>query len=831
MCDTPQIDILVPYATKNYITNPSLENSTDGWNAVGSTLSAVLTRARFGRKSLQVVTNDASVNEGTYFRISDTSLKGVVFGSIYIRGSGKVRIRLKDGLTGRQSVSLAVDIHDEYWQRLSVQGIAEGSDDLRLYVETADSSQLVTFYIDGAQVERTDYLTTYCDGDQDDCRWNGVKHASTSERDGDTPLGGRWVNVREDENDPDTYVTAFSGLGLPPITINRQRMALSPGSFFDSSRTEERVIQFTVNIKDRHAQKRYGNSKRGIHTLRQHLTDLIKPDRDPNSEPMWMRYRDGDRSLWIRVLYESGLEFEGDFRNKWINTIPLRFLALDPFWYEDSQEVATLDTETELDDVFVIARRNNGEWEALQEDIGDTGGTQLIYNFAKDENENIYFVGSFIQDGDGNNLRYVGKLNNDYTNISEPASGFTAVANDVIAHPNGKIYICGQFQTDGDLNAYNRIVEYDPDADTFSALGSGFDSIAFGMDVAPNGDLYVVGQFTTAGGVAAPAVAKWDGGTWERVGDIQNDFGFVVSAAERALYDIVVVDTDEIYARGLIGDGSSTRYYAIEFNGTSWSELGDSSVLVGGTQRAKMVLDQNGNIITSSSETNDTVFRWNGSSYEQLGNEFTRTDAGGAIYNITIDKDGKILVAGRFTKNGEINLSSGIAIWNGSTWTQYDIDIPTTSACYALLVMDSGDIFAGFSASSKPLGANSSGIEYIEVKSTAYTFPIVTFEGSQRLLWLENQTTDQVVYMNYDVQVAERLELDFRTGIKSVKSNYRGNVPDAILPASSDFSLAPSDIDGDKQNKIACFSIDEVDPVVQLRYQPTHWSVDAISKQ
>ena len=832
----PEIDVLVPYETKNYIKNPSFEVDTTGWNAVGSSISVVLTRARFERASLRIETDNAAMYEGVYYRINDTTLKGVVHASAYIRGSGKVRIKIKDGLTGRQSIGPGVDLHDKYFQRLFVQGYAEGTDDTRVYIETCDLTQAADIYIDGAQLELGEYLSTFCDGSQPDCRWNGVKNASTSQRTATSPNGGRWVSIRDDECDPSTYITTFSGLGLPPITINRQQMALSPGSFFDSMRVNERVFQLTVNIKDDYAQRRNGLGKVRLNKLRQHLTDLIKPDRDPNTEPMWLRYRDGDRSLMLRAVYESGLEFDGDFRNKWINAIPLRFLALDPFWYEDSQEVAMLDTETTLGNDLANFSRVDGVWGITIDDLevpGFSYGPQVI---EEDHNGRLYFGGYFTQDGNGISVRRFGSTNDDFTQIVERATGLNGAVLTISAHPNGKIYIGGVFTGDNAGNSFDRVCEYDPDADTFAALGGGVDDNDVRSSfVAPNGWVYFVGTFTTVDASPANRIAYWDGGSWHTVGNIQAE---LTTGGTIELRDIFVVSEDEIYVVGRENGGTSNAMLMF-WDGDSWSILDTATYLVSGPPEGYSITkDISGNMVYVTIQEDSTgVFSlrlklWNGSSVSQLGGNVyvsTATLIAGS-HGIDVDQDGNILISGRFDTVGSLIFNSFLLIWNGSSFVFSDIEVSNISFVGPVKVTSTGDIY--LSSSVNPVdNVAGSGITIVENKSTASVFPIISVSGSGKIVWLENQTTRQRMYLNYTLQENELITLDFRTGIKTVESNYRGSIQNAILPESDDIGLSPKGESGDGDNKIACLIVDEVDPVVQLRYQPTHWSVDAIANQ
>src|SRR3990167_481819 len=186
--------ILVPDGTTNYIENPAFRYATTGWAAVGAVLTRVLTEARWNVASMQVETNGSALGEGAYYRVSRLAgISEAVTGSVYVRGMGKVRLRVIDNPSGKEWASDPLSLRDDRWQRLIVSGFTTGSNDVRLYVETVGSVQATTFYVDGAMLERHPYPTSYCDGDQEGCMWNVMNHGSVSTRDGYTRAGGRWV--------------------------------------------------------------------------------------------------------------------------------------------------------------------------------------------------------------------------------------------------------------------------------------------------------------------------------------------------------------------------------------------------------------------------------------------------------------------------------------------------------------------------------------------------------------------------------------------------------------------------------------------------------------
>jgi hypothetical protein len=174
---------------------------------------------------------------------------------------------------------------------------------------------------------------------------------------------------------------------------------------------------------------------------------------------------------------------------------------------------------------------------------------------------------------------------------------------------------------------------------------------------------------------------------------------------------------------------------------------------------------------------------------------------------------------------GSLSVNSPIIAWNGSSFVFSDLYVITNNTFGALDIMENGDVYVSVQSSVDNVEAAAR--TTVLNRSTSDVFPVISFTGTGRLIWLENQTTGQRVYLNYILQDNEVLTFDFRTGAKTVESNYRGSVPDAILPNSDDFFLAAGNLDDPKENIISVLVADEVDPVVQLRYTPTHWSVDA----
>jgi hypothetical protein len=801
-----------------------------------------LERARFGRKSLKLQTPGVANSEGVYRQIDTTGINGPVVGSAYLRGGGRVRLRLIDGATGGQYVSQEHQLHDRYWQRVSAEGITVGGNDYRMYIETIGTvPQEETIYVDGAQLEKGGVLTSYCDGDQEGCFWNGVFHASTSEREDTSMAGGEWVPFRDDECDPDSYYTEVSGFGMPPVTLNRQSMALTAGSFYDSTRIEERVLIINSFFRDRGAQKRKGNEIKHLFELRQRIEDLVKPDSNPNQDPFWLRFGQDGKWLYIQAHYETGMEFDFDVRNKWTNASSLRFIAMQPYFTEDSQETAVLDFGYELGDDLEYAMRVDGEWKVQLNGADNGNPVDAVWAIEFDQNDQLIFGGNFTQDDDGLDIRRLAVSNNDYTLLSQLGPGMLdGYIYDVAVHPNGKLYFCGTFTQDGDGNAYSLVAEYNPNSNSYDDLDGGTGADVSGhevwdIEIAPSGNVYIGGVFATVGGAPAFHIAYWDGGAWHTVGNIDAEVNCDI------IYKLVVISDDEIYAFGSDLGASSSGRVAWKWDGTNWSTI--YTVPSDGTEDDSIsraaTLGNDGSVYFGvnkdkggAGNPNDAaqLFRYNGASAEQLGEDLIRDNVAGGpqIRSLAQDSDGLIyLSVFRVDMVGSLIVEAPLLIWNGSSFVISDLAGDFDSvASVGLAIRRNNDVYIGFSNSTD--NVNVSSITNLNNIGTAQVFPIIDIEGPGKILWIENQTTKQIAFMNYTNQENELLEIDFRTGEKTVTSNYAGSVPDAILPNSEDILLAAGTFNEAKSNKFAVLIVDAVNPTVQLRYTPTHWSIDAL---
>lgn len=182
--------LIVEEATINLIINPSVETAITGWLGVNVTVTRSDTRSVFGDYSAKGV---VTANNG-YFRYNpggaggrilvDSSTDYTFSAWIHADEAGdEVRIGWTE-FNGAVTLGSATTGYTLVagWQRLvHTSETAATCDRIQAVVDNLDDAH--TYYLDAAQVEKKDYATTYCDGDQGyGYAWTGDAHASTSTR-------------------------------------------------------------------------------------------------------------------------------------------------------------------------------------------------------------------------------------------------------------------------------------------------------------------------------------------------------------------------------------------------------------------------------------------------------------------------------------------------------------------------------------------------------------------------------------------------------------------------------------------------------------------------
>lgn len=811
------LKILVPDGTTNYVLNPAFRYDVTGWTSVGAAAPEYsLDYARFNIASAKIVTNGVALSEGTYYKV--TGLVGIsepITASIYVRGTGMVRLRLVESL-GKTWTSADVKLSSTRWQRISVSGYSTGSSDIRLYVETASRVQATTFYLDGAQLERHPYVTSYCDGDQEDCFWNVVAHASVSTRPATTRAGGRWVSLggceREESN---LYFTVIGGLGAAPIKNGIQPFADAPGSYFQSTKVLDRLITITFFTKAPKFRRNTENSLNDLHKLRQMLFDIVKPDATAGAQEFLIEYQDGTTPIYFKARYDGGLEGEWDVRNQWVNSFPVRLLAVSPFLTEDDQEVAQLTFQRNLTVNFVM-RRFDGDWSEMN------GGfnTNYVLGMALGSHGEIIAVGDFFRANYKATavdpliwVYYVSYW--DGTQWQKFGVGANGVIRAVAVAPNGDVYVTGSFTSIGGVAA-NRVARWVRATSSWQAMSTGLNATGRAIKVAPNGNVYVGGEFTTAGTSNARYIARWDGSNFQPLGALGGLNQFVNAIA-------ISSDGSQVYAGGDFTDEyTSPGVLALNYVGLyvpttdDWWELADgfNGHVLALTMSPSNRLYAGGEFTEAGNSTGQVLLYiayFNGAQWFDMN-----SGANNYVRGIDVSPLGQVLAVGDFTRIGGVD-TPYVGLWNGSTWVGLDINIGLP--CYAGIFDKNGNIYIGTSAT-----VQYSGLTTVQNIGSAEVSPILYIKGPATLKWIENQTAKKRFFADLDILTDEEVFIDFAHG--TALSSVRGDLAFAII-AGSDFrswKLLPG------ANTIAALMENDMSAKMQLSYVPRHWSVDATNR-
>jgi hypothetical protein len=200
--------------------------------------------------------------------------------------------------------------------------------------------------------------------------------------------------------------------------------------------------------------------------------------------------------------------------------------------------------------------------------------------------------------------------------------------------------------------------------------------------------LYAGGDFVMAGSQTVNRVAKWDGDSWEPLGEGLNN-----TVRAFAVFD------GSLYAGGdFTGSGAVAGLNQIaRWNGTSWEAVG--SGVSGGLVRALEVFDDGsgealyvGGGFTSAGGVPDTrsIARWSGTSWSPLSSGTNQRVNALKVFD---DGTGPALYAGgRFSNAGGVP-ANRVAKWNGILWSALDEGVTGGSSPWvrALEVYDDGD--------------------------------------------------------------------------------------------------------------------------------------------
>jgi hypothetical protein len=662
------------------------------------------------------------------------------------------------------------------------------------------------YHIDAIQVEAKAYWTSYCDGDQPGCYWNGVAHASTSTRSAQYRGGGRLYDI---EDTYGVYTTMMSGFGLQDPTLNIQEGALLDGGWFQGSKVGVRTFVLVFAI--------LAATGTAYHLARSGLSDAFSRDLVSPEQPVTLRWTGGTQPAEIEAYYAGGLEGQADANWQYVEKMAAKFVAVAPDWRWAGDSVTALNTTSTVPNDNYIIQRRAGIWQALGTGVAggqiyalaapstyrartlvlvqDPETLMTRYYTAPEQNPTttLYAGGGFTAAGgvaDGNGVAmWDGAV---WSAMATGVDGATVVSCLLVA-PDGTVYAGGSFATMSGVPNTVNIAKWNGAA--WLPLGSGMTGgnvAALAMDI--DGNLYAGGTFTQAGGVAnTTRLARWGtDGAWHAVGTGVN--GEVTSLACTSRVDPTTgIRTVVLWIGGLFttvnGTGSvniAKAHLSAAYAPTVLTTIGPANNYVW-----SLLIARDGTVYAGGDFTTigpatlaaSRIARYNGSSWFALGNGCNLS-----VYSLA-EQAGSILVGGIFTTAGGTPLADAFAIWDGTRWRQPWVDLPgTPDAVFAILTQ--GDrITLGHTGTGTATIPGSTTVTN-SGKKTAY--PQIKFKRvggtTATVAFLLNATTGDRIWLDYGLQDGETLTIDLTPGRKDIVSDYRGSVMGIVSQPGGAFS-------------------------------------------
>jgi hypothetical protein len=224
---------------------------------------------------------------------------------------------------------------------------------------------------------------------------------------------------------------------------------------------------------------------------------------------------------------------------------------------------------------------------------------------------------------------------------------------------NGELIAGGNFTT-ADGQTVNRVARWDGSA--WQPLGTGIGGNPGSYDVYAlavwNGELIAGGFFPTAGGQSANNIARWNGSTWQSLGN----------GLDPGVFAIISYN-GELIAGGQFFSGGTN--YLARWDGTTWQPFGGG---MGGTVRA--LAEHNGELIAGgffglagglqlppfgTAVLVNYVAGWNGSGWHAFG-----TGADWRVHSVA-SYNGDLIIGGIFTAAGGQS-ANRVARWDDTAW-------------------------------------------------------------------------------------------------------------------------------------------------------------------
>lgn len=781
--------IISPVAGKNWVTNPSFEKDTAGWAQTNATLVRTAGAGEFGAYGGRMLASAANGKTSTTLASVTSGTANV--GSTYVRAdSPLVQIKVTIG------ASSSVQFHpgDGLFHRVETPVTAPSTTTPVIEIIDTRTSAWTNVDIDGVQFENgVSVASTYMDGDQDACAWDGAPHASTSSRDGRDGRGGQIVAL----DAVGLKVTNRKGIGAPPIDVATQTLALGDGDVYQRSRSQARVITLESLIVGDMA------GMTTFHALRRTITDLFRPDSRAQRGPIVLRYAAAAIAKRIETYYQSGLEM--DTLDAADEKPEIKVLAPDPSWRGETEQSATVASLTTVTPVSGLALLSpSGVWSSMGGGATQNpAGPPAIQAAIRLLDGRVAVAGL---------LDFGGTAANDNLAVWDGTSWATlggnapsALITGLTLDAAGRLFASGATGTIGGITHFG-IAVWTPATNTWAAFNASITgSKVVRVTYDPStGYLWAFGVFTAIGGVSATNLAYYNGTTW-----VAATTG-LSGTANRGPYI-----------------GPDGRVYIITstginvWSGTSWSmwALG-TNIFTLFTANGRLYAG--GNFSTIAGVAANSIAMTSGAGWQPLAQGVS-----GEVDSLAVGPNGTLYVAGQaWTSVGGLTPLDSLAVWNGSLWSTLPVNAPDSSThsqdYYGVVGLSDGSLLLGWTTTSGTAFGTSllaQAITSVTNSGSANVYPIIEMLATGAVTMIANLTTGQVLnFAGCVLAAGELARLDLRPGRKTFSTIFRSLIS-TVQPGSdlATFCLAPG------ANQIAVYADGGT---ITMRWQPRYWTAD-----
>ena len=780
--------------TKNYIPNPSIEIDTTNWEGIGGyAISQSTTDSYIGHACIKVTTTTDSIAGGGAFAKAYPAPTGAVVGydytiSAYVKGGTGFSMRLALGTTDTPTTTTLYKdfVGTSDWQKVWVSGTQLTNPNVvSICMNNLASGE---YLIDGVMLTVNDRETIYIDGDQEDCHWYGQAGLSQSYREENARSGGQVYNI---EDDLAVYVNSYSGIGQPTATHLTLSQPLIPGALYQGRKIEPRVISIEADFS--------GSSLESMHALRKTLMQYINPDLTDKAEVM-LRYDGAGRTMYCRAVYDSGLEFGNP--SGFDEVAPIRFIAYDPFFYDEGQSAISMTGKSTLlgpaNGGSSVYANKKGQWDYVRNpsstsEFGPSSTSQAIYDISVNKYGEVWVGGNYTHLNGTTNGAYLSYFLPELDTWYSGNLNADNVVRTICHASDGKMYIGGDFSSrtgDSDFSHIGYLSDYSP-ARSWNHMGTGLGGNILKIIEAMDGSIYAVGSLLAYATTNCEGFVKWNGSAFSAPTTSTFTSSFVSAIAEG--------NDGKLYLGGLqlIDDGgivSPFSIYNVSAGGFEKTLISNdvSSIIYDVSVGSDGAIYVAGSFTTTDLDAAGAkaVAIWNGARFEPLG-----SNPGLSIgRKLFFDDYGNLWVLGSGTYTGTPPFIDGVAVWNGYVWTHPDISEISNSLPALSMEEFNGIRYIGTSISDN---LDISTVTTATNTSQALVYPVFKCKNSttdnHTLLYLENNTTGKTIYLGYTIKPNEEVRISFIPGKKEAKSSVFGNIWQSVLKGSDvgEFYLRP----------------------------------------